>query len=56
MTHQESAGHEENTVIAEFQKGYNLNDRLLRAAMVAVAKRPAEEEAAAPQPDETGQL
>lgn len=56
MTHQESAGHEENTVMAEFQKGYNLNDRLLRAAMVAVAKRPAEEEAAVPQPDETGQL
>jgi molecular chaperone GrpE len=52
MTHQESAAHEENTVIAEFQKGYNLNDRLLRAAMVAVAKRPAEE-ADASAPDET---
>jgi molecular chaperone GrpE len=56
MTHQESDEHEENMVIAEFQKGYNLHDRLLRAAMVAVSKQPAEEEAAAPQPDETGQL
>jgi molecular chaperone GrpE len=53
MTHQESAEHEENTIMAEFQKGYNLHDRLLRAAMVAVAKRPAEE-ADASAPDEPG--
>jgi molecular chaperone GrpE len=52
MTHQESAEHEENTVISEFQKGYNLHDRLLRAAMVAVSKRPAEQEAQESQPDE----
>jgi molecular chaperone GrpE len=57
MTHQESAEHEENTVIAEFQRGYNLHDRLLRAAMVAVAKRPAEEQAQQlqSQPDEAEQ-
>jgi molecular chaperone GrpE len=53
MTHQESAEHEENTVISEFQKGYNLHDRLLRAAMVAVSKRPAEQEAQESQPDES---
>jgi molecular chaperone GrpE len=53
MTHQESAGHEENTVISEFQKGYNLHDRLLRAAMVAVSKRPAEEQPPESESDET---
>jgi molecular chaperone GrpE len=53
MTHQESAAHEENTVIAEFQKGYNLHDRLLRAAMVAVSKLPAAEESQESPPEET---
>jgi molecular chaperone GrpE len=52
MLHQESAEHDENTVISEYQKGYNLHDRLLRAAMVAVSKRPAEKEAPEQQPDE----
>jgi molecular chaperone GrpE len=42
MVHQESSEHEENSVISEFQKGYYLNDKLLRPAMVAVAKKPAE--------------
>jgi molecular chaperone GrpE len=53
MTHQESAEHEENTVIAEFQKGYNLHDRLLRAAMVAVSKQPAAEENQESPPEES---
>ncbi len=32
-----SEGHEKNTVIEVFQKGYLLNDRVVRAAMVVVA-------------------
>lgn len=38
MSMQESAEHENNTVIAVMQKGYQLNDRLLRPAMVMVAR------------------
>ena len=38
MTMQESSEHKANTVIAVMQKGYILNDRLLRPAMVIVAK------------------
>lgn len=36
----ESAEHEPNTIIAETQKGYFLNDRLLRPALVTVTKAP----------------
>ena len=36
----ESAEHAPNTVVQELQKGYLLNDRLLRPAMVMVAKTP----------------
>jgi len=54
MVHQESSEHEENSVLSEFQKGYYLHDKLLRPALVAVAKKPAEiSEAGAPSPDET---
>ncbi len=35
---QESAEAESNTVITVVQKGYTLNDRLVRPAMVVVAK------------------
>ena len=38
MTMQESTEHAPNTVIAVMQKGYLLNDRLMRPAMVIVAK------------------
>jgi molecular chaperone GrpE len=38
----ESTEHEANTVIDEFQKGYFLNGRLLRPALVAVTKHPDE--------------
>lgn len=38
MTTQESSEHSPNTVISVMQKGYVLNDRLLRPAMVIVAK------------------
>lgn len=37
---EESEGHPENTVSKEFQKGYMMNDRLLRPAMVVVSKKP----------------
>lgn len=45
MTMQESSEHEPNTVLAVMQKGYLLNGRLVRPAMVVVAKA-AEKEAA----------
>jgi len=38
MTMQETADFAPNTVMAVFQKGYLLNDRLIRPAMVVVAK------------------
>ncbi len=43
MTQQESAEHPERTVLMEFEKGYTLNDRLLRPARVVVSKAPARE-------------
>ena len=42
MMQQEASG-PENTVLQEFQKGYKLNDRLLRPAMVVVSKPMANE-------------
>ena len=38
MAMQESAEHPANTVIAVMQKGYQLNERLIRPAMVVVSK------------------
>jgi molecular chaperone GrpE len=43
MAMQESAEHAANTVMAVMQKGYLINDRLLRPAMVIVSKGPAAE-------------
>jgi molecular chaperone GrpE len=40
MTMLESPDHEPNTVVSVLQKGYKLNDRLVRPAMVAVSKAP----------------
>ena len=40
MAQVEDSGQEPNTVVQEFQKGYMLNDRLLRPAMVTVATAP----------------
>ncbi len=40
MTQVEDAGLPPNTVVDEFQKGYLINDRLLRAALVSVAAPP----------------
>ena len=38
VAHVEAEGHRENEVIEEFARGYMLGDRLLRPAMVKVAK------------------
>jgi molecular chaperone GrpE len=38
----ETEDYEPGTVVEEFQRGYFLNERILRPAMVTVAKRPAE--------------
>ena len=40
MTQQESADHDENTVIQEYSKGYTLNGRILQSAKVVTAKKP----------------
>ncbi|MCW8091435.1 nucleotide exchange factor GrpE [Alteromonas sp. ASW11-130] len=40
MSMQESAEHEPNTVMAVMQKGYEINGRLLRPAMVMVSRAP----------------
>ncbi|NIS62634.1 MAG: nucleotide exchange factor GrpE [Proteobacteria bacterium] len=44
MMRVESTDHEPNTVVTELQKGYFLNDRLIRPAMVSVAQPPGQEE------------
>ena len=41
MTQQESADHDENTVIQEYSKGYTLNGSILQSAKVVIAKKPA---------------
>jgi molecular chaperone GrpE len=48
----ESAEHPPNTVAQELQRGYLLNDRLLRPALVMVAKAPAEPTEAEETPSE----
>jgi molecular chaperone GrpE len=40
MAHVESERHEPNSVIEEHQRGYRLHERLLRPALVTVAKAP----------------
>ena len=39
VIHEESDTHEDGVVIAELQKGYKLNERVLRPTMVKVAKK-----------------
>ena len=43
MAQVESADQAPNSVVSEFQKGYLLNDRLIRPAMVTVATAPKEQ-------------
>jgi molecular chaperone GrpE len=38
VVHEVSEGHRDGEVIEEFRRGYMVGDRLLRAAMVKVAK------------------
>ncbi len=49
----ESADHPVNTVLVEMQKGYQLNERLLRPAFVLVAKSLAEKPSAADDDNKT---
>ncbi|GBE03989.1 MAG TPA: nucleotide exchange factor GrpE [Nitrospirae bacterium] len=44
MSQVETEDAKENTVVKEFRKGYKLKDRILRASMVGVAKKPAASE------------
>lgn len=44
VTHEEVAGYQEDQIIGEVQKGYTLGERVLRPAMVRVAKAPAQPE------------
>lgn len=46
MSMQESADHKPNTVMAVMQKGYQLNERLIRPAMVVVSKAASSADAA----------
>ncbi|MDD5711681.1 MAG: nucleotide exchange factor GrpE [Smithellaceae bacterium] len=39
MLQEESAEHDDNKIVREFEKGYTLNKRLLRPAKVSVSKR-----------------
>ncbi len=49
----ESEEHEEGTVIEEIQRGYRLNDRILRPALVIVSKKKNKEDSAT-SPQDTG--
>ena len=44
----EARTHEPNTIVSVMQKGYRLNDRVLRPALVTVAKARVENEAGNP--------
>ncbi len=52
VSHVETDEHDNNIIINEFQKGYLLNNRILRPAMVSVAKRLEKKEDAAPEQGE----
>ncbi len=44
VAHVESVEHEPQAVVEEHQAGYRLNDRLLRPALVSVAKAPSDDD------------
>ena len=52
MSQIETDDAEENTVIKEFRKGYMFRDRVLRAAMVGVAKKPGKPDSSEPDSDQ----
>jgi molecular chaperone GrpE len=45
--HEESTEHPEDTVVSELRRGYRVRDRVVRPALVRVARRPT-----APAPDD----
>ena len=57
MSEMQSDDHEDGTVIEEIQRGYRLNDRILRPAMVIVSRKKVSEEKAnaedSPEQDQT---
>ncbi len=54
MLQQETESHPHNTVLQEYQKGYLLRDRLLRPALVVVAKSEQKANAAGPSEGSAG--
>jgi len=50
VTHEEVLGHEDGQIIGEVQRGYMLGERVLRPALVRVAKAPT------PQPEGDGDI
>jgi molecular chaperone GrpE len=52
VAHIESTEHEPNSVMKEHQAGYRLHDRLLRPALVTVAKAPSRPGVAKPEDDD----
>jgi molecular chaperone GrpE len=44
MSQVESDDAEENTVVNEFRRGYMLKDRVIRATLVGVARKPSSSE------------
>jgi len=53
MAHQESSKHPADTVISEYRKGYTLNGKLVRPALVAVAKSPEVTQEFAPEEEDS---
>jgi molecular chaperone GrpE len=49
VVREESTEHREDTIVGELQKGYKLNDKVLRPSMVRVAAVPSEEKKQKPQ-------
>jgi len=52
---EETAEHQDGSVVEEFRKGYRFKDRVLRASMVKVARNPGSDEAREDVKDERGE-
>ncbi len=51
--HEESLEHPEDTVVAELRRGYRIRDRVVRPALVKLARPPAQPADADADPDST---
>src|SRR5229473_1072673 len=51
--HEESLEHPEDTVVAELRRGYRIRDRVVRPALVKLARRPELPTDGPPNPEET---